>query len=96
MKASHSGCGSQTSETASGPPTAVQRVLAALLVLGAAEVGQHVVEAPAGIAELAPVIEILGLAAQIEQAVDRARSAQHLAARLDDRRLCSSGSGSDL
>ena len=66
------------------PADAVQLVLAALLVLGAAEVRQHVVEAPAGIAELPPVIVVRRLAAQIEQAVDRARAAQHLAARLDD------------
>ena len=65
------------------PADAVQRVLAALLVLGAAEVRQHIVEAPAGIAELPPMIVIRRLAAQIKQAVDRARPAQHLAARLD-------------
>src|SRR5262249_36276006 len=35
-------------------------------------------------AELAPVVEVLRLAADIKQAVDGARSAQHLAARLDD------------
>ena len=63
---------------------AVQVVRAALLVLGLAEIGQHVVEAPAGIAELAPVVEVLRLAAHVEQAVDRTRAAQHLAARLDD------------
>ena len=67
------------------PADPVQRVLAPLLILGAAEVRQYVVEAPAGIAELPPVIEIRRLAAQVEQAVDRARPAQHLAARLDDR-----------
>ena len=63
---------------------AVQIVFAALLVLGAAEIGQHVTECPAGVAELAPVVEIFLLAADIEEAVDRARTAQHLAARLDD------------
>ena len=62
---------------------AVQFVLAALLVLGAAEIRQHVGECPAGIAELPPVIEILVLAADIEKAVDRTRSAENLAARLD-------------
>src|SRR5215510_8291804 len=63
---------------------AMPGIFAALLVLGAAEVGKHVGEAPAGVAELAPMIEILVLAADIEEAVDGARSAQHLAARLDD------------
>ncbi len=66
------------------PADAVQRVLAALLVLGAAKIRQHIVEAPAGVAELPPVIVVRRLAAQIKQAVDRARSAEHLAARLDD------------
>ena len=61
---------------------AVIFVGAALLVLGLLEVGQHVVITPAGIAALAPAIVILVLAAHIQQAVDRARSAQHLAARL--------------
>src|SRR5262245_7088731 len=66
------------------PADAMQVVGAALLVLSAPEIGQHIGEAPAGIAELAPMIEILGLTADIEQPVDRARAAQHLAARLDD------------
>ena len=66
------------------PAAAVHGVGATLLVLGAPEKGQHVFEAPAFVAELAPVVVVLVLAAHIEQAVDRARSAQHLAARLDD------------
>ena len=45
---------------------AVQHVLAACLVLGATKIGQHIVKAPAGIAELPPVIEVRGLAADIE------------------------------
>ena len=63
---------------------AVQFIRAALLVLGAPEVGQHILEAPAGIAELPPVVVILGLTANIEQAIDRTGAAQHFAARLDD------------
>ena len=51
---------------------AVQFVFAALLVLGAAEVREHVAECPAGVAELTPMVEILLLAADIEQAIDRA------------------------
>src|SRR5438046_2929196 len=62
----------------------VEVVAAATLILGAPEIGQHVGEAPAGIAELPPMIVILVLAADLEQTVDRTRSAQHLAARLDD------------
>ena len=61
---------------------AVKIVGAALLVFGLLEIGQHVVIAPALIAVLAPAIVVLVLAANIEQAVDRTRSAQHLAARL--------------
>src|SRR5262249_54809195 len=56
----------------------------ARLVLGAAKIGQHILEAPTGIAELAPMIEVGRLAADIEQAIDRARPAQHLPPRLDD------------
>ncbi len=60
---------------------AVMRVGAAFLVLGAAEIGQHVLIRPAGIAELTPQIEILLLAADVNEPVDRARSAEHFAAR---------------
>ena len=60
---------------------AVMLVGAALLVLGAPEIGQHVLVRPAGIAELAPQIEILSLAADVNEPVDRARPAEHLAAR---------------
>ena len=66
------------------PAGAVQIVGAVLLVLRAPEVRQHILEAPAGIAELAPVIEVFALAAHIKKPVDRARSAEHLSARLDD------------
>jgi len=55
---------------------------AALLVLGFLEIGQHVLIAPAGIAALAPAVVILVLAAHVQQAVDRARAAEHFAARL--------------
>ena len=93
MKASHSGCGSLTSRHRERPADAVQVVLAALLVLGAAEIRQHVVEAPARIAELAPVVEVLGLSADVEQPVDRRGAAHHLAARLDDRAAAELGLG---
>ncbi len=60
---------------------AVQIALAAGLMFGAAEIRQHVVERPAGVAELSPLVEVLRLAADIDQAVDRRRPAEHLAAR---------------
>ena len=58
------------------PAGAVISVGAARLMLGALEIGQHVIERPAGIAELAPMVEILGLPADIDHAVDRGRAAQ--------------------
>ena len=48
----------------------------------ALETGQHVVPAPAGEAELAPVIIVGGLAAHVDHGVDRGRAADHLAARI--------------
>src|SRR5205814_7222609 len=60
--------------------TAVKLVGAADLMLGALEIGQHVFERPPGTAELAPVVEILGLAADVDHAVDRGGAAEHLAA----------------
>ena len=66
------------------PAHPVQRILSALLVLGAAEIGQDILEAPAGIAELPPMIEVRRLAANIEQTIDRARPTQHFPPRSDD------------
>ncbi len=64
---------------------AVEIVGAALLVLRFLEIRQDVVIAPAQVAALAPAVVILVLAANVKQAVDRTRSAQHLAARLKHR-----------
>ena len=50
---------------------AVEFVLAVLLVLRPAEIRQHIVIRPSGIAQLTPQIEILLLSANIDQAVDR-------------------------
>src|SRR5262249_45134063 len=72
---------------------AMEVVGAALLILGLAEIRQHVLPAPADIAELAPSVEILLLAADIDEAVDRAGAAQHLAARLDDAAAVEPGLG---
>ena len=49
-------------------------------VLGTPEQGHHVVPRPSRIAELAPLVEILRLSAHIKKSVDRAASAQNLAA----------------
>ena len=48
------------------------------------EIGQHVLIAPAAIAELRPGVEILALAAIIDVAVDRGGAAERLAARRVD------------
>ena len=64
-----------------GAAGAVPVVAAAFLVFRTLEVGQHVVIAPAGASELAPVVEVGAVAANVEQAVDGARSAEHLAPR---------------
>src|SRR3546814_5597235 len=49
------------------PVTAVDLVLAALIAFRPLEVGKHVLVGPAGIAELAPMVEVLALAADIDQ-----------------------------
>jgi hypothetical protein len=57
----------------------VPLVAAALLVLGALEIRQHVARTPALAAHLAPAVEIGVLAAYVEHAVDRRRTAEDLA-----------------
>src|SRR4029453_12181858 len=64
------------------PADAMELVGAALLVLGALEVGQDRIVVPALAAPLAPFIVVVGVAAHIDHAVDRAGAAQDLAARL--------------
>src|SRR6202011_1092694 len=63
------------------PVAAAKLVRAALVTFHPPEDRQHVLIAPAAVAELGPVVVILRLAAHIDHAVDRARSAHHLAAR---------------
>ena len=60
-------------------------------VFRAPEIGQDVVVGPAAIAELGPDVEVARLAADIEMAVDRARPAEHLAARKEDRAAVDAG-----
>ena len=64
-----------------GTALAAPGVGAAHVVLHALEVGQYVLVAPAGGARRFPAVVVAGRAAQEHQAVDRARAAQHLAAR---------------
>src|SRR5262249_61624779 len=79
-----------------GPAPAVERVGAAALRFRFLEIGQHVRIAPADIAKLAPVVEILPLSADIEQAVDGAAAAQHLAPGLHDISVVELGLGRAL
>src|ERR1700730_5513709 len=86
-------CHIRHAERAAG---AVERIGPAHLVLRAPEIGQHILERPPGIAELAPVVEILGLATDIDPAVDRRRDAEHLAARPEDAAVGGTGVGLGL
>ena len=63
---------------------AAQIVRAAAIALDAFEQRQHVVPAPAAVAELRPVVVVLALPAHPHHAVDCARSAEHLSARHRD------------
>ena len=63
------------------PLAAAVFVAAALPGLGPAEVGQAVAVAPAGRALGLPFVEVAGVAAHVDHAVDRGGAAQHLAAR---------------
>src|SRR3546814_10999896 len=60
---------------------AVAFVAALVVVLRALEVGQDLVPAPAGVAELAPEIIVARLAAHVAHAVDRGAAAKHAPAR---------------
>ncbi|MCY1346045.1 hypothetical protein D9M69_321200 [compost metagenome] len=62
---------------------AVELALAeTLVVLGLLEVRQHLVVAPAGVAQARPVVVVPAVATHVDHAVDRAGTAQRLAARL--------------
>src|SRR5580658_5161741 len=58
--------------------------LAEEVILVPLEERQHVVPAPAGEPELAPMIVIGGLPAHIDHGVDRGRAADHLAPRISE------------
>src|SRR5207248_406289 len=72
---------------------AMELVLAGFPAFGLLEIRQDAVPAPAAIAELRPMVEILGLAADIDHAVDRAGAAEHTAARIKDRAAIDAGIG---
>jgi hypothetical protein len=63
------------------PVAAMERVIAVLIAFRAAEIGQHIGEAPALKAHLTPHVIVARMAANIDHAVDGGRTAQHLAAR---------------
>jgi hypothetical protein len=58
------------------PPRTVPFVLAARLIFRLAKVRQALRVAPPGIAEVAPVVEVLALPADVDQTVDRAGAAE--------------------
>ena len=58
----------------------VQVARAALVVLGAQEVGQHVRPAPSGRAVGGPLVVVCRISADVDHRVHRRRAAQHLAA----------------
>src|SRR5215470_18880309 len=70
-------------------PVDVQRSLLAVIVaveigvvFRALEIGQHVGERPAGVAERGPVVVVPAVAADIDHGVDRRRSAEPFSTRL--------------
>src|SRR5215470_5608092 len=66
------------------PAGTVEFICTALVVLRLAEIGEDVIETPTGIAQLAPMVKILRLSADIDQSVDRTGSTKNLAARRND------------
>ena len=63
------------------PADAVELVRAPLVVLGALEVREHLVVRPARAALLGPAVEVGAVTAEVDHRVDRARAADHPAAR---------------
>ena len=63
------------------PALAMQLRGAVLVVLHAPEIGEHVAPAPARRAHVAPVVVVGGLAADVDEGVDRGGPAEHLAPR---------------
>ncbi|MNQ40681.1 hypothetical protein D3C85_543400 [compost metagenome] len=63
------------------PAIAAIGIAALLVALGPFEVRQAVAIAPIAGAELLPFVEVVGMATDVDQAVDRRRAAEHLAPR---------------
>jgi hypothetical protein len=63
------------------PVAAMEGARTALVALGLDEVRQHIVITPAVVAERGPMVVVFALPADVDQAVDRARSTKGLAAR---------------
>src|SRR6516164_8385905 len=78
------------------PLRAVTFGLAAGPPLSALEERQDVVPTPAAIAKLRPVVVILRLTADVDQAVDRRRAAEYAAARIGNGAAVSAGIGLGL
>src|SRR5208282_421576 len=70
---------------------AAHRVAVAFPALRLAEIGQAIIPRPAAVAELPPVVVILGLAADVYEAIDRRGPADHPAAGVDDRAAVGAG-----
>src|SRR6516165_4438006 len=85
MNASASLARSRNAATLSGPPPLRRAIAARLVMLGFLEIGQYSFVRPAAVAELGPGVVVERIAAHIDHAVDRARSAEGLAARDRDR-----------
>ena len=75
---------------------AVHLVGAGGKILGALEVRQDVVPAPAAVARLAPAVVVARLAAHVDHAVDRRAAAEHAAARIVERAAVQAGLGLGL
>src|SRR5499427_3570410 len=73
------------------PVAAAPRRIPAGVALHAPESGQHILPAPAAVAELRPVVVVLALSAHPHHAVDGAGAAQHAPAR--DRNAPAAGGG---
>src|SRR6516165_5175962 len=93
MNASASLARSRNAATLSGPPPLRRAIAARLVMLGFLEIGQYSFVRPAAVAELGPGVVVERIAAHVDHAVDRARSAEGLAARDWDRAAVQFGLG---
>src|SRR5690349_29864 len=66
------------------PANPMELIFAAFIVFCLAKIGQYFFEAPAGIPELTPNVEVLCLSADIDQSIDRTGATENSAARCND------------